>query len=347
MICVIDESQTVDAIIPARTTRLDFDNPTKQAIDAENLLAIFLRQGQRLGVGMVRIGWRSQMVSLDVLRAFPNLSEVEVKGRKIVDMTLIKSLPLLKTLLVDTRPASKRILEPLRGMELDHVGLAATRADDVSHLDNMTRLNSLTALTWPAPDLRGLRRVALSFLAVKSRQTVECGGFNCDRLRRTWVIGCTKLERFIPMRSEAVMVSSCNRLDLDTLKVVSELIRLEISSLRSLRSVEFFGGCKDLISITITACPGVVSDWSPLWRHPTLQFAYLASMTDDACIMEIVRRNRRVSVSNGNIHILRGRQVTGEEFVREMDRATCIRGRSDEMEESEHRDHEWKGGAST
>jgi len=126
--------------------RIVLTNSRSQAVDEDDL-------GERLsrfsGITTVRVGVDSRVRSLRFLRQLPRVDRVIANGRHLETLEGIEAFA-GRSLDVDTGVNKRRILEHLRGLEIQYVSVAYSMRDDLLNVGSMASAQMLDLFKFPA-----------------------------------------------------------------------------------------------------------------------------------------------------------------------------------------------------
>jgi len=135
-------------------------------------------------------------------------------------------------------------------------------------------------------------------------------------LKRLEIAYCTKLINFGENndRVKKLEVESCNKLDLNTIPRLQNLVYLTFRSRKNITDLNFILELKKLKGLLITASPLSKADLSALLTSESLQDAFISA--SKRVVESIAKANKKLIVSNGDYDYFNGEEISLEEYQR-------------------------------
>ena len=328
----LDESQLQACIIPPGCTHIRFENLEKRPLVTAAIQEALKHQETRLGVKRVVIGYTSLMEDTSILQSFPNVEDVWLEGKRLVQIDTLAALPRLSDLSIAAL-SSKRSLAVLPRLKLIGLGVQVRKSADLEPVRGCRSVRNLGFSEWPWHSWQELDGMHLKSLSFGRGKLVSATGASAQ-VEHLYFNSCRRLREVGQVHASEVTVIACPNLDLMTLGQVKGLHKLQVSYGGKVSSVEFVRGCRHLADLSMTATRITPEDVSPMIESNSLRVAWLYAPND--VIAAVGRANPRITICNGSVCYHRGRKVEEREYYQRADEIS--RGLHGERKQSGKRD---------
>lgn len=255
---IVDESRfTYLTHIEPQYDSLKISNPSDIQVDAAALIE-HLKQMKGINkIENLTINYNSSLKNLDLLRAFTNLKILYVFGQHIQSFDGIEWFSKGEYIKIETHRNRRRDISQLSQIKVKRINLNVERIEDLSAIAGCKYLKTIDIYRSMEPDLKEWKDVPFEEISFKSCKFKELGNTAAiSGLNDISVLGCRSLERFKEDNSniKRLVVDSCKKLDLSTLKTFEGIEVLIVNSCTKEMNLTEIRGLKYVKSINFILC---------------------------------------------------------------------------------------------
>ncbi|PAD77398.1 hypothetical protein [Paenibacillus campinasensis] len=255
---VVDEAKFTEITnVDEQYDSLKMSNPSNEEIDVEAFIQ-HLQHVQNLDqIEHLTINYNSSLNNLNVLRAFTNLRSLSVYGQYIQSLEGIEWFSKGEYIQIQTYRNRRRDLSQLVQTNIKHIDLYVERAEDLLSVAGCKQLKSADIYCSKENDFSEWSKVTAERISFKRCKFTELGDMaNIPALDYISVIRCRSLERFIGDNSniKRLVVDSCNKLDLRTLRTFERVEALIVNSCKQEMNLTEIGGLEHVKHIDFILC---------------------------------------------------------------------------------------------
>lgn len=255
---IVDESLfTYLTHIEPQYDSLKISNPSDIQVDAAALIE---HLKQMKGIDKIKnltIEYNSSLKNLDVLRAFTNLKILYVYGPQIQSFDGIEWFSKGEYIQIQTHRNRRRDISRLSQTTVKNIDLFVERIEDISAVAGCKYLKTIDIYRSMEPNLAEWKESPVESISFKSCKFKELGNTAAiSGLNDISVLGCRSLERFKEDNSniKRLVVDSCKKLDLSTLKTFEGIEVLIVNSCTKEMNLTEIRGLKYVKSINFILC---------------------------------------------------------------------------------------------
>ncbi|MFC4775742.1 hypothetical protein ACFO9Q_02990 [Paenibacillus sp. GCM10023252] len=230
---VLEESRFTDLIrIDEQYDRLKICNQSDKKVDA-GVLTNYLKQIEGINrIETLTINYNSSLDDLYVLKAFTNLRSLFVHGAQIKTFNGIQWYK-GKYIQIQTHRNRRRDISQISQTRVENVDLFVERMEDFSAIAGCEYLKQIDIFHSLEPNFREWKNMPAETVSFKSCKFKELGNLSLvPNINDLSVLGCRNLEQFTGDNSniKRLVVDSCKKLNLSTLKTFAEIEILIVNS---------------------------------------------------------------------------------------------------------------------
>lgn len=300
-LAVIELDKPEKMAIPPGVEVLELRAYSGADIDRIGVEVAIHRQPWRLQVQQLNI-WIDQLESCWPALQFPNIWSLVAAGKKLTNLEDIRQLQSLRAL--EVAPNKKTHIEILPTLTIKSLSMYINKASDEPIIGMCKRLDELGVGRWQSETLHALESLRLCKATFGRGKLVSTEGLNGERLEQLRVVVCRRLRSFSGLRCRSIFIQSCPHIDRNTFGDVEDLRDLHIESSPPIEDMAFVTKCKQLESLSVTACRKVTDDVSWIAKCHSLRDVWLP--VRDSVVRELSRRNPQVAVANHRITVCGG-----------------------------------------
>lgn len=236
------------------------------------------------GIDRIRtltINYNSSLTDLRVLRAFTNLKSLFVYGHQIISFDGIEWFNNGKNIIIETHRNRRRDISQISQTKVENVYLQVERMEDFSALAGCKYLKHVDIFHSMEPNFEEWKTMPAESVSFKSCKFKELGNLSMvPNLKELDVLGCRSLEKFIGDNSniKRLVVDSCKKLDLSTLKTFEGVEVLIVNSCAKAMNLIEIGGLKYVRSINFILCNVEVDLINLKEYFPNIEKLYISGM---------------------------------------------------------------------
>lgn len=261
---------------------LEISNPLNLKVDVEALTDHLQHVEGINRITTLTINYNSSLTDLRVLRAFPNLKNLFVYGYQIKTFDGIEWFRNVEFIYIDTDRNRRRDISKISQTKVERIDLFVTRKEDLTAIARCRELQSIDIYRSMEPNFEEWGNMPAEKMSFKSCKFKELGNLSwLPNLKELDVLGCRSLERFKGDNSniKRLVVETCNKLDLSTLKTFDGVEVLIVNSCTKSLNLTEIGGLNNVRSIDFLSCENVKVDLINLKEYfPNIESLYISGM---------------------------------------------------------------------
>lgn len=270
------------------------ENNTGEDVDGTELAEYFSRVRGIERVTTLRISRDSSLKDLMVVIGFPNLNYIFVRGFNIKSLDGLEYLTRILYLEIDTGKYRSRSIANISRAPISRMELVYARKEDFDAIASSRTINILELAFCPHPPFNKWGKVPFEKLKISGGRFTEFGDTAyVEKLYDIFLIDCRKLERFVGDNSRItrMLIVSCSRLDVNTIKAFSNLELLTINNRPNYElPLSAFSGLKKLKELELLRCKVKLDIMDLKEVLPSLEKIYIGGLKKEQ-INELLRRN--------------------------------------------------------
>jgi len=263
---------------------VELSNQLGSKVDAEELIDC-LQQIEGIDrIETLTIDYNSSLHDLRVLRAFPNLKGLFVYGQNIKNLDGIEWFSKGEFIKIQTHRNRRRDISQLAQTKVEKIILFVERVEDLSVVAGCRNLEAVDISCSMEPDFAEWKEISAETISFKSCKFKYLGNISiAERVKKLNVQGCRSLERFTGDNSniQRLLVDSCNKLDLGTLRTFKGVEVLTVNSCKKEINLTELRGLEHLKHISFILCNVEVDLINLKEYFPSLESCYISKMKKD------------------------------------------------------------------
>ncbi|MBD3920903.1 hypothetical protein H8B09_19210 [Paenibacillus sp. PR3] len=285
---------------------LQLVNQLDDKVDIEALTE-HLRQLEGIDrVKSLTINWNSSLSNLRVLRAFTNLEYLSIYGHQIKSLDGVELFSKGEFIRIHTHKNRRRDLSQLSQAEVKRMLLHVERTEDFSAVAGCKELQTIDIYhSSIEPNLLEWKDVPLESIYFKSCKFKELGNTAAtERLIEINVLGCRNLERFTGDNSiiKRMIVDSCKKLDLSTLRMFENLEWLTVNSCTQAMNLTEIGGLQHAKHISFILSNVEVDLINLKEYFPTIESLHVSGMNKEYGV-QLKQLNLDVTITSDSFEL--------------------------------------------
>lgn len=236
---------------------IELINKTGKSIDG-NVIANYFREVPGINkIKTLRISYSSNLEDLMIIKAFPNLLNINVTGHKIKSLDGLKYFIKGKYLNINTDNNRHRSIDGISLSPISSLTLKYEKEEDFDAISESTTITNIELGSSPQPPFDKWGKVPLTSLKLSRGKLKEFGNTAyAEHLNDLILINCRQLERFIGENSRItwMVIDGCTKLDLTTIHSFSSIENLSIHSNSIETPLSVFGALQNLKSLDLVKC---------------------------------------------------------------------------------------------
>lgn len=272
----IDEAKQSTWIIPSDTDCVHLANSSSEPYDSSKLYDR-LSRGSCDSVKRLYIEYTSQMVSIDIIKLFRNLTHLSIGSSRVVDFSAMKD-HLTPIDLVFCKCPSKIAVNSLISYGSSLISDIATMCRCVrivKAIPNFSDLKYVNIQSWSESDLKLLSSLHLDNLSIRSGLLQSTEGVAGMSMQSVFIAECPQLKHLSGVECKMLSIDQCRNVDYSDLAHIKGLRILQLQQQGTIASLAPIAECPNLDDFTVTATK-VTADVSVLASSPSIKFIWIS-----------------------------------------------------------------------
>jgi len=261
------------------------------------------------------IEYNSSLEDLNLLEFFPNVEKLLLYGSNIKNLKGIEKAKKIKYIIIETEKNRRRLIDGIENLHLDDLEIRVERREDIEVISNCLSLNRLTLRGSFDFNIQKFSNLKISELSFIGGRYLELNNLKIlSNLRKIQLGYCSKLEAFGKDNDNIVDldIESCNKLNFTSIGYLSNLEKISIRSQKKINDLEWIKPLGKLLELEITGTQINNIDFNPIIESKNLNKVWLS--VSNKKIKEIGIANKNVKISNGDICISKGANISIHDF---------------------------------
>lgn len=318
----IDESKPdVEINLSLENTIVTFHNDDENEVNKEELFSIINNIPNKENVQVISIESSSSLENLKIASFFSNIKRLVLWGANLKNLSGIEDLKRLEEISIESKSNKKRKLDGIEHLGLSDLSVVVTNKKDLEIISKCDSLRFLKLEGAFDIDFRDFLQLSLLERMVLVNRRIEgISNLNCMKnLKKLEIAYCSKLTRFEENNEnlEVLWVEACNRLNLNSITQLKNLTLLILMTQKNISDLNFVMNLHKLKDLIITATNLSSTNLGAIKASKSLEEVWLSA--NNKIIENIGKSNRNLLISNGDIHLKNGIEISFEEYCNNQD----------------------------
>jgi Leucine-rich repeat (LRR) protein len=258
--------------------------------------------GSVVGIDQIQtltINYSSLLKDLKIIKAFPNLRNINVFGKQIASLEGLEWFHQGEYININTDSNRRRRITKISEAPIKRMILEVARTEDLDDISQCSKLNYLDLFRSNEVEFSNWSNIPLESIGLKQGKFKEIGNtVKIMSLKKMRVLGCRNLERFVGDNSRItwMIIEGCKKLDLRTIKTFQGIEVLIVNGNLNEIGLTEIGELKQLKSISLIDCNVQVDILKLKHLFPSLKELHISQMKKEQ-VLELSQHNPEVLVS--------------------------------------------------
>ena len=278
---------------------IELSNELGKVVDG-TLLAEYFRKVQGIDkIDCVTITFTSKLENVLVIKGFPNLLTLVVKGHNIRSFDGLCYFKKGIFLWIKTEKNRQRIISEIDKTPITKLDITYENAEDYGAISKSRTINDLELKKCPSPVFNKWIDVPLESLQLTAGNFVELGDIALVKTLRTLVVErCKKFERFVGDNSNVtwMLLDGCSKLEIDSIRTCKNVEVLTFFAGKKEYSLSAFKGLNKLKSLNLIDGKVNIDIHNLKEIMPSLEELHVSSLKKEQ-VLELSQLNEGVKIS--------------------------------------------------